>query len=110
MTLPHRTTTFGPLQIAICVLSFATAKVDDDRIEAVEADHQADEDAEDVELGLADGIGHLEPTMRGLFGDKAEFRTYSQRVPFLRRFGISADDFLDAAAQRAAFSRLAPGG
>ena len=63
-----------------------------------------------VELGLADGIGHLEPTMRGLFGDKAEFRTYSQRVPFLRRFGISADDFLDAAAQRAAFSRLAPGG
>lgn len=27
MTLPHRTTTFGPLQIAICVLSFVTAVI-----------------------------------------------------------------------------------
>lgn len=36
------------------VFSPASAMDDDDRIEAVEADHQADEDAEDVELGLAD--------------------------------------------------------
>lgn len=63
-----------------------------------------------VELGLADGIGHLEPTMRSLFGDEARFRNYSQRVPFLRRFGISADDFIDAAAERAAYARLTPGG
>ena len=65
---------------------------------------------EAVSLGLADGIGHLEPVMRDLFGDKVRFQTYGQRVPFLRRFGISADDFIDAAAERAAFARLTPGG
>ena len=48
--------------------------------------------------------------MRDLFGDKVRFQTYGQRVPFLRRFGISADDFIDAAAERAAFARLTPGG
>lgn len=63
-----------------------------------------------VELGLADGLGHLESKMKDLFGDRARFRNYSQRVPFLRRFGISADDFIDAAAERAAYARLTPGG
>lgn len=62
-----------------------------------------------VELGLADGIGHLEPTMRGLFGDRVRFRSYGQPVPFLRRFGISASDFIDAAAERAAQAHLTPG-
>ncbi|KGJ14323.1 S49 family peptidase [Paracoccus sanguinis] len=66
--------------------------------------------SEAVALGLADGIGHLEPTMRGLFGDRVRFRNYSQRVPFLRRFGISAEDFIDAAAARASYARLTPGG
>lgn len=61
-----------------------------------------------VALGLADGIGHLEPTMRGLFGERLRFRSYGQRVPFLRRFGLSAADFVDAAAERAAASRLTP--
>ena len=65
---------------------------------------------EAVALGLADGIGHLEPTLKGLFGDRIDFQTYGQRVPFLRRFGISAGDLLDAAAERAAFARLTPGG
>lgn len=64
---------------------------------------------EAVSLGLADGIGHLEPVMREFFGDKVRFQSYSQRVPFLRRFGISAGDFIDAAAERAAFARLTPG-
>lgn len=63
-----------------------------------------------VELGLADGIGHLEPVMRDLFGKDVQFVTYGLRTPFLRRFGISADDILDAAAERAAFARLTPGG
>ena len=35
---------------------------------------------EAVSLGLADGIGHLEPVMRDLFGDKVRFQTYGQRV------------------------------
>lgn len=65
---------------------------------------------EAVELGLADGIGHLEPVMRDLFGEKVDFQRYGQRVPFLRRFGVSAEDFIDAAAERAAFQRVVPGG
>ena len=63
-----------------------------------------------VELGLADGIGHLESTMRGLLGDDVRFRTHSRRMPFLRRFGVSAGDLVDAAAERAAFARLTPNG
>ncbi len=63
-----------------------------------------------VDLGLADGIGHLEPVMRDLFGQDVQFLTYGLRTPFLRRFGISAEDLLDAAAERAAFARLTPGG
>lgn len=65
---------------------------------------------EAVELGLADGIGHLDPTMRQLFGDRVRLVPYGQRVPFLRRFGISADDWVDAASERAAFARVTPQG
>ncbi|HRO13882.1 MAG TPA: S49 family peptidase [Paracoccus sp. (in: a-proteobacteria)] len=65
---------------------------------------------EAVSLGLADDIGHLEPAMRGLFGRNVDFQRYGQRVPFLRRFGISADDLIDAAAERTAFARITPQG
>ena len=48
--------------------------------------------------------------MRELLGDEVQFITHGQRTPFLRRFGISAEDLLDAAAERAAFARLTPRG
>lgn len=55
-----------------------------------------------VELGLADGVAHLVPKMKELFGQNIGFVTYGQRIPLLRRFGISADDLIDAAERRAA--------
>lgn len=59
-----------------------------------------------VELGLADGVGHLVPKMKELFGPQISFVTYGQRTPLLRRFGLSADDFIDAAERRAAEMRF----
>ncbi len=40
-----------------------------------------------VEVGLADGIGHLVPRMREIFGDRTEFRIHGPRKSLLRRFG-----------------------
>lgn len=39
------------------------------------------------EVGLTDGVAHLEPKMRALYGKDVRFRRYGQRRPFLRRFG-----------------------
>ncbi len=41
-----------------------------------------------VEVGLADGIGHLVPKMKDLFGDKVRLQTYGQRRGLLQRFGM----------------------
>ncbi|WP_313137439.1 S49 family peptidase [Paracoccus jeotgali] len=63
-----------------------------------------------LEMGLIDGIGHLVPRMRDLFGDQVRFQTYGAPRPFLRRFGISAADLADetlgALNERAAFQRF----
>ncbi|MTH76640.1 S49 family peptidase [Paracoccus aestuariivivens] len=61
---------------------------------------------EAVELGLADGIAHLTPKMRELFGKETRFLTYGQRVPLLRRFGLSAGEVIDSIEERAAFARF----
>lgn len=66
--------------------------------------------AESVELGLADGIAHLEPKMRELFGEDVKFLRYGIRLPWFRRIGLSADALLDAAEERAAFARFGVGG
>ncbi|RMC37474.1 S49 family peptidase [Paracoccus alkanivorans] len=59
---------------------------------------------EAVDLGLADGIGHLVPRIKELYGDKVRFSVHSPRKPFFRRLGLSADAVLDAAEERAAFA------
>jgi serine protease SohB len=41
-----------------------------------------------VAVGLADAVGHLEPVMQGLYGDKVRFRTISARRPLFRRLGL----------------------
>jgi len=41
-----------------------------------------------VELGLADGIGHLVPVMRARYGDKLRFATIAPRRPLFRRLGL----------------------
>lgn len=59
-----------------------------------------------VELGLADGIGHLVPVMKQLFGDKLRFRGYGMKRPFLQRIGVqAATAALDAMEERAIWSQ-----
>ncbi|MBU2956346.1 S49 family peptidase [Paracoccus sp. C2R09] len=61
---------------------------------------------ESVRLGLADGIGHLVPKMKELYGEKLRFDALGLRRPLLRRLGLSADAVFDAAEERAAFQRF----
>lgn len=42
-----------------------------------------------VELGLADGVAHLVPKMKEIYGDKVKFRAYGPRQGLLQRFGAS---------------------
>jgi serine protease SohB len=59
-----------------------------------------------VEVGLADHVGHLVPTMKDRFGDKVKFRRYEQRRPFLARFGAKlTGDALSVIEERAEFAR-----
>ena len=44
--------------------------------------------------------------MRELYGPRTRFLTYGQRVPLLRRFGLSAEDVLGTLDERAAFARF----
>lgn len=41
-----------------------------------------------VDTGLADGIGHLVPTMERLFGDSLAFTAIAPRRPLFRRLGL----------------------
>ncbi|GGF67049.1 multidrug transporter [Paracoccus acridae] len=63
-----------------------------------------------VALGLADGIGHLVPQMKALYGDKTRFVVHAPRQSLFRRLGLSAGTVLDAAQERAAFARFGAGG
>jgi signal peptide peptidase SppA len=60
-----------------------------------------------VELGLADGLGHLVPKMKEIFGDKVEFSVYGPKRGFLRRFGATlAGDLLNVAEERGLWARF----
>ena len=41
-----------------------------------------------VDLGLADGVAHLVPKLKALYGDKVALRPVGQRKPLLQRFGL----------------------
>ena len=64
------------------------------------------------ELGLIDGIGHLEDVLRARFGEKTEFRVIARpRGWNLRRFGLSsgaeqAAGLIDAMETRALWARF----
>ncbi len=63
--------------------------------------------ARGVELGLADGIGHVVPKMKEIYGDKVRLVPYQQRRPLLARFGASlAGDAVALAEERVAFARF----
>ncbi|KIN62134.1 Peptidase, family S49 [Sulfitobacter noctilucicola] len=60
-----------------------------------------------AELGLIDGIGHLQPKMKDLFGDKVRFRNYGVKRGLLSRFGAKmASDAVQGIEERAAFARF----
>lgn len=60
-----------------------------------------------IDVGLADHIGHLVPTMKSRFGDKVKFRRFGQRKSFLSRFGAQViDDTLAGIEERAAYARF----
>lgn len=46
--------------------------------------------AKAVEVGLADGVGHLVPVMKARYGDKTKFVVHGPRRSLLRRLGIGA--------------------
>ena len=60
-----------------------------------------------LETGLIDGVGHLVPRMKEIFGDKVQLRPYRQPRPFLGRLGAQlAGDAMSEVEDRAAFSRF----
>ncbi len=59
-----------------------------------------------VELGVADGIAHLVPKMKEVFGDKVRLRYYGPRKSALSRIGASlASDALAGVEERAHWAR-----
>ncbi|MDH5797541.1 MAG: S49 family peptidase [Paracoccaceae bacterium] len=60
-----------------------------------------------VELGLADGVGHMVPKMKEVYGSDVIFLEYSRRRALLQRFGMSmANQVLDTVEERAAYARF----
>ena len=63
--------------------------------------------SEAMPTGLIDGVGHLVPKMKEIFGDKVNFRVYAQKRPLLSRFGASlVGDAISEIEDRAAFQRF----
>jgi serine protease SohB len=63
--------------------------------------------AKAVETGLADGIGHVVPKMKEIFGDKVKFQVFGPKRSLLSRFGAQmALDAQLALEERALFARF----
>lgn len=63
--------------------------------------------AKAAEIGLTDGVAHIVPKMKELFGDKTAFRVYQQRRSLFSRFGMQlATDAAAALDERAAYARF----
>lgn len=59
-----------------------------------------------VDLGLADGIAHLVPKMKELYGDKTRFAVHGPKLGILQRFGASmASETLGQIEDRATWAR-----
>ncbi len=58
-------------------------------------------------LGLIDGIGHLRPKMKEIFGEKVRFRVHGPKKSLLSHVGIRvAEDAMTAIEERASFARF----
>lgn len=45
-----------------------------------------------IDVGLADSLGHLEPTMKALYGDKVKFIRHGVKRSLAQRFGLQISD------------------
>ena len=55
-----------------------------------------------VDLGLADGVGHLVPKLKQLYGDKVRLAVHGQKRSLLSRFGLNlAEETLATIEERA---------
>ncbi len=60
-----------------------------------------------IELGLADGFGHIVPRMKEVYGDKVKLIRYGRRRGLLSRFGMQvAQDAMAAVEDRAHYARF----
>ncbi len=54
-----------------------------------------------VDLGLADGVAHLVPKMKALYGDKVRLQPFGQKRGLLSRLGVHmAEDMLSSVEER----------
>ena len=59
-----------------------------------------------VDVGLADGTGHLVPKLKQLYGDKVRMAVHGQRRSLLSRFGLNlAEETLATIEERAAWAQ-----
>jgi ClpP class serine protease len=59
-----------------------------------------------VDLGLADGVAHLIPKLKELYGDKVKPVPYGRKRSLFQRFGLSlVDETLGAVEDRALWAR-----
>jgi serine protease SohB len=60
-----------------------------------------------VDLGLADGVAHLVPKLKALYGDKVRLVPMGQKRGLLARFGLNlAEDALHQVEERALWARF----
>ncbi|MBD3664466.1 S49 family peptidase [Sulfitobacter aestuariivivens] len=60
-----------------------------------------------AELGLIDGVGHLQTVMKDRFGDKVKFKRYGTKKGLLSRFGMEMmQDAAHLIEERAAYARF----
>jgi serine protease SohB len=60
-----------------------------------------------VEQGLADGVAHLVPKMKELYGDKVTFKRFAAKKPFFPRLGAKVlSGAWDEIEERAEFARF----
>ena len=62
--------------------------------------------AQAVELGLADGVAHLVPKLKALYGDKVKLIPHGRKRSLFQRLGLSlADETLGVLEDRALWAR-----
>ncbi|MDJ0994385.1 MAG: S49 family peptidase [Dinoroseobacter sp.] len=59
-----------------------------------------------IDVGLADGVGHVVPVMKEKFGDKVKFRPYGQKRSVFSRLGLRAmENALSTVEERSLWAR-----